>query len=80
MNKVAEESVIRHHRRHGQPQSFRDEGRFRLLRFWLNIVFIVGAATGMILWFTNYHDLATYILIGSMVPKFAEVTLRLMKL
>jgi hypothetical protein len=80
INNVADEPLIRHHRRHGQTEPFRDEGRFRTLRFWLNVIFMVAAAAGMIIWFTDYREFASYLLIGAMVPKFIEVTLRIMKL
>jgi hypothetical protein len=57
-----------------------DEGRFRILRFWLNILFIVAAGAGMILWYSDYRELATYLLIGSIFPKFIEVSIRLLRL
>lgn len=79
MNSVADEALIRHERRH-HLKPFRDEGRFRQLRFWLNIAFMVGAVAGMALWFTAYHDAAIYILIAASIPKFVELTLRIMKL
>lgn len=77
MNNVADEALAKRPRRHQHVKPISDEGRFRQLRFWLNIIFMVAAVVGMVLWFTNYRDIATYILIGAIVPKFVEVTLRI---
>ena len=52
----------------------------RSLRNWLNLLFVIGAATGMLVFYLHNHELGTYIILGSMVFKFIEVTLRLMKL
>ena len=79
MNRAADQTLERHSRRHSL-KPFRDEGRLRKLRFWLNVVFMVGAIAGMLLYFTSYHELAVYILIASSVPKFIELTLRIMNL
>ena len=61
-------------------QKFEDTGRFRVLRQWLNVVFIVGAAVGMIWYKTADHDTAVYIMIAAGVFKFVELTLRIAKL
>ncbi|MBR1485270.1 MAG: hypothetical protein IJ612_06220 [Prevotella sp.] len=79
MNTVADQALARHSRRHGLVP-FRDEGRLRKLRFWLNVVFMLGAVAGMALYFTSYRELAVYILIASSVLKFIEATLRIMNL
>jgi len=79
-NQVADGTLRRHSRNAHGLQPFRDNGRLRMLKLWLNIIFMLGAATGMVLWFTNYRDVATYVLIGSIIPKFLEVTLRILKL
>ena len=73
------EKTERHSRRHGLVP-FRDEGRLRKLRFWLNIVFMLGAVAGMALYFTDYREQAVYILIAASIPKFIELTLRIMNL
>ena len=52
----------------------------RSLRNWLNLIFVIGAATGMLVFYLHSHDLGTYIILGSMAFKFIEVTLRLMKI
>lgn len=78
-NTVAEPALARHHRR-SRLQPFRDEGRYRVLRFWLNLAFMVGAVAGMALYLTSYRDVAIYLLIAASIPKFIELTLRIMKL
>lgn len=55
-------------------------GRLRGLRQWLNIIFIIGAAAGMIWYLTADHTTAIYIMIGAVVFKFIELTLRIAKL
>ena len=45
----------------------------RSLRNWLNLIFVVGAATGMLVYYLHNHDIGTYIILGSMVFKFIEV-------
>lgn len=52
----------------------------RSLRNWLNLLFVVGAALGMLVYYMHSHDIGTYMILGSMVFKFIEVTLRLMKI
>ena len=52
----------------------------RSVRNWLNLIFVVGAASGMLVFYLYNRDMGTYIILGSMVFKFIEVTLRLMKI
>jgi uncharacterized membrane protein YpjA len=59
---------------------FRDEGRCRKLRWWLNVIFIIGAIVGMIWYTQGDHDTAIYIMIGAVVFKFVELTLRIARL
>ena len=77
---IEEEGSQIRHRRRSNLRPFRDEGRFRVLRFWLNLIFIVGAIAGMSLYFTSYQEVAIYILIAASIPKFIELSLRIMKL
>ena len=79
MNAIADEALKRHSR-HSNLTPFRDEGRFRVLRFWLNMIFMVGAVLGMVLYFIYDRDTAIYILIAASIPKFIELTLRILKL
>jgi hypothetical protein len=46
----------------------------------LNTLFIVGAIVGMLLYFKADKDTGVYVLIASCILKFAEVTLRLMRI
>lgn len=57
-----------------------DRGSLRALRQWLNIIFIVGAVVGMVWYMAANHITAIYIMIGSVVFKFIELTLRIAKL
>lgn len=59
---------------------FEDTGRLRCLRQWLNIIFMVGAIVGMIWYVKADHTTAVYIMIGAVVFKFIELTLRIAKL
>ena len=65
---------------HNRLQKFEDTGRLRDLRQWLNLIFIIGAAVGMIWYMKADHDTAIYIMIGAGVFKFIELTLRIAKL
>jgi hypothetical protein len=67
-----------HHRRRMAP--LEDRGGMHQLRQVLNLVFILGAILGMVLYFKAGRDTGTYVLIGACVFKFVEVTLRIMKL
>ena len=69
---------VRH--RHSGLQPFRDEGRMRNVRQWLNVVFMLGVVAGIIIYYTVSKDTATYILICACVFKFVELTLRIAKL
>ena len=66
--------------RYNNLQPFEDTGRLRRLRWWLNLVFIIGAIVGMIWYTRGNHDTAIYIMIGAVVFKFIELTLRIAKL
>ena len=66
--------------RYNNLQPFEDTGRLRRLRWWLNLVFIIGAIVGMIWYTRGDHDTAIYIMIGAVVFKFIELTLRIAKL
>lgn len=57
-----------------------ERGRYYGLRQVLNTLFILTAIVGMVCYFKASRETGTYILIASCVFKFAEVTLRLMKI
>jgi hypothetical protein len=52
------------------------------IRFWLNLIFMVGAVVGVILYLQKNeerHMLGLYIILCSMVVKIAESSLRMLK-
>lgn len=53
--------------------------RFRNVRQWLNIVFMVGAVAGMALYFYGSRQVGTIVIVAAMVLKFVECILRLTK-
>lgn len=57
-----------------------DGGSLRILRQWLNIIFMAGAVVGMVWYMVADHNTAVYIMIGAVVFKFVELTLRIAKL
>lgn len=72
--------TIPHPKRHNL-EPFRDSSKTRVLRLWLNIIFIVGALIGLAVYFyTDEKELSKWILLGSCVFKFVELALRIMKI
>lgn len=61
-------------------EPFRDSSRTRVLRFWLNVIFMIGAVAGLIVYFNADHDTAKWILVVSLVFKFVELFLRIFKI
>lgn len=61
-------------------QPFRDSSRTRTLRLWLNIIFMVGAVVGLVVYFYSDHEVAKWILLVSLVFKFVELFLRIFKI
>jgi hypothetical protein len=57
-----------------------NRGKTFVLRQWLNLLFIVLAIVGMILWYSYSHDAGAYTLIAASVFKFVELSLRIMKI
>ena len=52
------------------------------IRFWLNLIFMIGAVVGVILFLSKNeerHQLGLYIILISMCFKIAESSLRMMK-
>ena len=74
-----DEAMQNRPRRHNL-EPFRDSSRTRVLRFWLNIIFLVGAIAGLIVYFYADHDTAKWILLVSLVFKFVELFLRIFKI
>jgi len=78
-DKNLEEAMDNRPRRHNL-EPFRDSSRTRTLRFWLNVIFMVGAITGLIVYFYANHETAKWILLVSLVFKFVELFLRIFKI
>ena len=53
--------------------------RFRALRQWLNVVFMIGAIVGMVMYFYGDRSVATVIIFSAMALKFVECVLRLVR-
>jgi len=73
-----EEEVV--YKKHHNLEPFRDSSRTRVLRFWLNIIFMVGAVAGLLCYYYSDHEVAKWILIVASVFKFVELTLRILKI
>jgi phage shock protein PspC (stress-responsive transcriptional regulator) len=74
-----DEAMANRPKRHNL-EPFRDSSRTRTLRLWLNIIFMVGAIAGLIIYFKVDHDTAKWVLIVSLVFKFVELFLRIFKI
>ncbi len=71
---------VPHPKRHNL-EPFRDSSKTRVLRFWLNIIFMVGAIAGLAVYFyTEEKETAKWILVISCVFKFVELALRILKI
>lgn len=70
----------RFHHRHDEEEKGDDRDRFFQLRQCLNLVFIVLTIVGVAMWFAYSHDMASYVIIVGIVFKFAEASLRLVKI
>lgn len=63
-----------------QGRKVQQEDRFRTLRQWLNIIFMLGAIAGVIVWYaTDATNTGIIIILASMVFKFVEATLRIIR-
>ncbi len=63
-------------RRHSRPK---DKGKFFALRNLLNIIFIIGAIVGMIVYFFHDSERGMIIVLGAMAFKMCECVIRLVK-
>lgn len=71
---------IPHPKRHNL-EPFRDSSKTRKLRLWLNIIFMIGAIAGLVVYFyTDEKETAKWILAVSCVFKFVELALRILKI
>ena len=74
-----ERAQVQHPKRHNL-EPFRDSSKTRALRLWLNIIFMIGAIVGLIVYFYYSQQLSIYILIGASAFKFVELALRILKI
>lgn len=65
-------------RRRGEEED-NPRGRYATLRQILNILFMLGAVTGVLVYFYKSRDIGTIVILASMVFKFVECVLRLLK-
>ncbi|MBO4809969.1 MAG: hypothetical protein J5552_00220 [Prevotella sp.] len=79
IKRKVDEAMENRPRRHNL-EPFRDSSRTRVLRFWLNVIFLVGAISGLIVYFYADHETAKWILLVSLVFKFVELFLRIFKI
>ena len=56
------------------------QNRPRRHNLWLNVIFLVGAIAGLIIYFNVDHETAKWILLGSLLFKFVELFLRIFKI
>ena len=71
-----ENTSIPTHRR-GEDEKSRD--RFFKIRNCLNIIFMIGAIVGMVVYFFSSHTVGTVIIICAMLFKMAECCLRFIR-
>ncbi len=58
---------------------FYSEKRFLKIRQWLNILFMIGAVVGMVMYFYGNRQVGFVVIVAAMVLKFVECILRLIK-
>ena len=52
--------------------------RIKVVRNWLNFLFIIGAIVGRIMYYKVSRETGIYVILGSMMIKFTESALRMM--
>lgn len=72
------EQLSRRHTR-GEADDEHPHGRYAMLRQVLNVLFIIGAVAGVIVYMRSSHSTGTIIILSSMVLKFVECVLRLLR-
>lgn len=58
---------------------FYSENRFLKIRQWLNILFMIGAVVGMVMYFYSNRQVGFVVIVVAMALKFVECILRLIK-
>lgn len=79
LSPMEEIQQIPHKKRHNL-EPFRDSSRTRVLRFWLNMIFMAGAIAGLACYFYWNHEVAKWILVVASIFKFIELMLRILKI
>lgn len=51
----------------------------KVVRNWLNLIFIIGAIVGMLVYYKYSRETGIYIILASMMVKFTESALRMIK-
>lgn len=51
----------------------------KVVRNWLNLIFIIGAIVGMLVYYKYSKETGIYIILASMMVKFTESALRMIK-
>lgn len=52
----------------------------KVIRNWLNLIFMLGAVVGLIIYFAYSRQTGIYVILCAMVVKFCESALRMMPL
>lgn len=68
----SQNSNIKHHRQ----QEKVSQDRFLKLRNFLNIIFMIAAVVGVILYFTTHHTIGTIVILIAIVFKIIECCIR----
>ena len=74
-----ERDLVEHPKRHNL-EPFRDSYKTRTLRLWLNIIFMILAITGLIVYFNVGQTAGMWVLAVGCVFKFIELGLRILKI
>ena len=75
INETNENPIPRHRR--GDEEQPRD--RFFKIRNILNIIFMLGAVVGVLLYYLSSHAVGTFVLLCAIILKVAECCLRLLR-
>ena len=75
INETNENPIPRHRR--GEEEQPRD--RFFKIRNILNIIFMLGAVVGVLLYYLSRHAVGTFVLLCAIIFKVAECCLRLLR-
>ena len=72
-----EESAVKRPERHHSRGERSD--RFFMVRNILNIIFMLGAVVGVLLYYLSSHAVGTFVLLCAIIFKVAECCLRLLR-